>query len=197
MKLVTKISGLSIILSALILTPVASIAEQEQSQEELLQQSRQIIQKFAKGLKGELKAAMKKGGPVNAIEVCNTKALKMTEAAGKENGVTLSRTSLKLRNQDNAPQAWEKAVLQDFAERKSQGESPKKMEFSDIVEVDGKKQFRYMKAMGIAKACLNCHGEKALPAVEEKLARLYPDDKARGYNVGDIRGAIVLTKDIK
>lgn len=189
-----KTIGLSIVLSAMMLTPVTSMAEQ--TQEELLQESRQIIQKFAKGLKGELKAAMKKGGPVNAIEVCNTKAISLTEAASKENGVNLSRTTLKLRNQDNAPEVWEKAVLEQFAERKSKGESPKKMEFSEIIAVDGKKQFRYMKAMGIAKACLNCHGEKALPAVEEKLTKLYPDDKARGYKPGDIRGAIVLTKDL-
>ncbi|MCU7938959.1 MAG: DUF3365 domain-containing protein [gamma proteobacterium symbiont of Bathyaustriella thionipta] len=192
MKIVAKTRTLSLIFSAIMLVPAVSIAEQ--TQEQLLQESRQTIQTFAKGLKGELKEAMKKGGPANAIEVCNTKALKMTAAAGKENAVNLSRTFLKLRNQDNAPQAWQKTVLEQFAARKSKGESAKKMEFSEIVEVDGKKQFRYMKAMGIAKPCLHCHGENALPAVEEKLNRLYPDDKARGYNPGDIRGAIVLTK---
>jgi len=194
MKTIAKTSGLSIVLSAIMLAPAASIAQQ--TQEELLQESRQITQKFAAGLKGELKAAMNKGGPVNAIQVCNTKAIKMTETASKQNGVALSRTSLKLRNQNNAPEAWQKAVLQQFAERKSKGESPKKMEFSETIEVDGKKQFRYMKAMGIAKPCLHCHGENALPAVEAKLTKLYPDDKARGYNVGDIRGAIILTKEL-
>ena len=189
-----KITGLSFVFSATMLASAASIAEQ--TQEELLQESRQISQNFAKSLKGELKAAMKKGGPVNAIQVCNEKAINITETAGKENGVKLSRSSLKLRNQDNAPEAWQKTVLEQFAERKSKGESAQKMEFSETIEVDGKKQFRYMKAMGIAKPCLHCHGEKALPAVEAKLTKLYPDDKARGYNIGDIRGAIILTKDL-
>ena len=193
-KTIAKTSALSIALSAIMLAPATSFAEQ--TQEELLQESRQIIQKFATGLKGELKAAMKKGGPVNAIQVCNEKAIKMTETASKENGVTLSRTSLKLRNQNNAPEAWQKTVLEQFADRKSKGESAKKMEFSETVEVDGKKQFRYMKAMGIAKPCLHCHGENALPAVAAKLTKLYPDDKARGYNLGDIRGAIILTKEL-
>lgn len=189
-----KIIAISITFSAILLSSVTSFAQP--TQDELLQQSRQITQKFAKGLKTELKAAMKKGGPVNAIKVCNEKAIAITKNASKENGVTLSRTSLKLRNPNNTPQAWEKAVLEQFAERKAKGESAKKMEFSETLEVDGKKQFRYMKAMGIAKACLHCHGESALPAVAEKLSQLYPDDQARGYNVGDIRGAIVLTKEL-
>jgi hypothetical protein len=186
--------ALSLALSAAVFAPMTSLAEQ--TQDELVQESHQIIQKFAKGLKGELMAAMKKGGPVNAINVCKDKAMALTDAAGKDNGVTLSRTSLKIRNPKNAPEAWEKAILEQFEARKSKGESPKKMEFSEIVEVDGKKQFRYMKAMGIGKPCLNCHGEKALPAVEATLSKLYPDDKARGYNLGDIRGAIVLIKDL-
>ncbi|WP_425511140.1 c-type heme family protein [sulfur-oxidizing endosymbiont of Gigantopelta aegis] len=41
------------------------------------------------------------------------------------------------------------------------------MEFSEIIEIDGKKQFRYMKAMAISQPCLHCHGEKALPDVEK------------------------------
>ncbi len=190
-----KTIRLPLFLSAVLLAPGISFATQ--TQDELLQESHQIIQKFVKGLKGELKAAMKKGGPVNAIQVCNEKAIDITETASKENGVTLSRTSLKLRNANNAPTAWQKEVLQQFAERKSKGEGLKKMEFSEIVEVNGKQQFRYMKAMGVSKPCLHCHGEKALPAVEAKLTKLYPNDMARGYHPGDLRGAIVLIKDLK
>ena len=185
---------LSVILSALILSPV--IASAQESQEQMVQESRQIIQKFAKSLKGELKAAMKAGGPTNAIKVCNEKAMDITLNASKTSGVELSRTSLRIRNPLNKPEAWEKAVLLDFDKRKNNGESPKKMEFSEIVNVNGKKQFRYMKAMGVAQPCLHCHGEKVLPAVTEKLSQLYPDDKATGYKKGDIRGAIVLTREL-
>ncbi|MCK5696690.1 MAG: DUF3365 domain-containing protein [Gammaproteobacteria bacterium] len=183
-----------LVLSAMLLTTQSAIASQ--TQEELVQESHQIIQKFAKTLKGELKAGMKKGGPVNAIQVCNEKALQIGTTVSEENGVKLSRTSLKLRNQDNTPKAWEKTVLEQFNERHSKGESAKKMEFSEIVEVDGQKQYRYMKAMGVSKTCLNCHGSGLLPAVQEKITSLYPEDKAVGYDVGDIRGAIVLTKEL-
>lgn len=184
---------LSLVVSTLLLSSGFAVA---QDQEQMVKESRQTIQAFAKNLKGELKAAIKKGGPVNGIKVCNTKAMEITTATGKEHGVTLSRTSLKTRNDNNAPNEWQKKVLQEFEARKAKGESPKKMEFSKIVEVDGKKQFRYMKAIGTGQVCLNCHGEKVLPAVEAKLSTLYPNDKARGYQKGDIRGAFVLIRDI-
>jgi hypothetical protein len=39
--------------------------------------------------------------------------------------------------------------------------------------------------------CLNCHGkpENLAPEVKEMLAHLYPEDKAVGYELGDLRGA--------
>ncbi len=189
-----KIIRISIILSSILLS--SAVSATEVNQEQMLQESRQAIQQFAKHLKGELKAAMKKGGPVNAIQVCNEKAMDITASESQKSSVTLSRTSLKTRNPENTPEAWEKTVLQQFEERKSKGEALKKMEFSEIVEVKGKKQFRYMKAMGISQACLHCHGEKALPDVSAELNKLYPDDKATGYKKGDLRGAIVLIKDL-
>ncbi len=53
-----------------------------------------------------------------------------------------------------------------------------------------------MKAVPTGKVCLSCHGETVAPEVEQKLAELYPDDKARGYKEGDIRGAFVVVKPL-
>ena len=50
-----------------------------------------------------------------------------------------------------------------------------------------------MKAIPTDGLCLQCHGT-AIPAeVADKLAELYPHDKAVGYREGDIRGAFVVT----
>ena len=45
-----------------------------------------------------------------------------------------------------------------------------------------------MKALPTAALCLNCHGAQAslAPAVRDKLAALYPDDKAVGCTAGQI-----------
>jgi hypothetical protein len=41
-----------------------------------------------------------------------------------------------------------------------------------------------------------CHGvsDKITPEVAERLHTLYPADKATGYTVGQIRGAITIRK---
>jgi hypothetical protein len=71
------------------------------------------------------------------------------------------------------------------------------MDYSEFVELDGKNVFRYMKAIPTGEICLNCHGgDNVKPEVEAKLTEFYPDDKARGYSIGDIRGAFSIVQPI-
>jgi hypothetical protein len=156
--------------------------------------SRAAVKEFAASLQGELGAAIKAGGPVNAIEVCNTKAPAIAADISKRQGWKVARTSLKLRNPKNAPDAWEAKVLKEFEARKAKGEDPAQMEYSEMIV--GKHEFRYMKAIAIpANApCLICHGEKIDPAVGARLKTLYPQDQATGYKQGDMRGAFTITQ---
>ncbi len=157
--------------------------------------SKAVIKQFFGSLKGELVAAIKEGGPVNAIGVCNSKAPEIAhDLEATKQGWSIGRTSLKLRNPGNAPDDWEKAVLMDFEARKAQGEDPMTMARAEIVTMNGQKIFRFMKAIPTAeKPCLACHGADVSPDVEAKLKALYPDDKARGYKPGDIRGAFTIS----
>lgn len=157
-------------------------------------QARAIAKEFGGTLKGELEKAMQSGGPVAAIEVCHSKAPAIAKSLSEKHGVEVHRTSLKPRAL--APQDWETEVLQGFDDRRAKGEDPNAIEFHTVAEADGKPQFRYMKALGTAPLCLNCHGENINPEVKAKLEALYPDDKAMGYKAGDIRGAIVITSGL-
>ena len=58
--------------------------------------------------------------------------------------------------------------MQEFELRKAGGEKIKTLEYAEIVKTDGKKQFRYMKAIPTEKICLQCHGSEIEP--EEKAA---------------------------
>ncbi len=166
----------------------------------LLQQeidgAKKITKDFVTSLKGELKKAMQAGGPVNALSVCHTKAIPITNEVAARHGVVLSRVSLKNRNPNNVPNDWQKPVLEEFDARAANGEDPKTMAFATIAEVDGKKQFRFMKAMPVGEVCLKCHGTELKPEVQAKLKELYPDDKATGYSLGQVRGAVVIVKDL-
>jgi len=161
-----------------------------------IEKAKKIAMAFGGELKAELKKAMKDGGPLNALEICNTKAMPITKRVAKEQGATLSRVSLKNRNPENAPNDWQKAVLEDFDARTAKGEDIKTMAFADIIENEGKKQLRFMKALPTGGKCLECHGSEIDADVSAKLAELYPQDKATGYEKGQVRGAVVIVKDL-
>ncbi|HRD66195.1 MAG TPA: DUF3365 domain-containing protein [Candidatus Competibacter sp.] len=159
--------------------------------------SRHAAQTFGSMLKDTLQQAIQSGGPVNGIAVCREKAAQIATDLGQKQEMLIGRTSLKLRNPDNAPDNWELAVLKQFEARKAQGDPVDKLEFFAVIEDDqGKKTFRYMKAIPTAGLCLSCHGENIDPAVDAKLKELYPNDKARGFKEGELRGAFTIDKPL-
>ena len=161
-----------------------------------INQARSVIRTFAGTLKGELQAGIKAGGPVTALEVCNTNAPQIAMKVATETGMQVSRVSLKNRNPDNAPNVWQKAILEDFEIRNAAGADPTTLEFSEVVEHDGNKEFRFMKAIPTGGVCLACHGESLASDVQETITTLYPDDKATNFKLGDLRGSFVVTKTL-
>ena len=159
-------------------------------------EAKTIIKEFFSRLKGELQAAMQSGGPVNAVQVCRQRAPAIAAELSESSGWEVGRTSLKLRNPANAPDAWELAVLERFEQRKAGGEDPAGIAHGEVVEEDGEKTFRFMKAIPTAELCVTCHGAALPPDLEATLDRLYPTDRARGFQVGDIRGAFTLSKPL-
>ncbi|PHS11838.1 MAG: hypothetical protein COA86_19000 [Kangiella sp.] len=87
---------------------------------------------------------------------------------------------------------WETDVLEKFNRLQKEGVNPKGMEFYEVVNEDGQEYFRHMKAIPTGGICLACHGKTIAPNLISKLDELYPDDKARGYSVGQIRGAFTF-----
>ena len=92
-------------------------------QDMLTKEARTVMKGFGKQLKATLVSAMKKGGPVNALGVCNTKAGPIAMNNARKTGWNIGRTSLKLRNPSNKADAWELTVLQDFEAKKTAGRS--------------------------------------------------------------------------
>ncbi len=152
--------------------------------------ARALVQEFMKTLKGELMAGMAAGGPEQAISTCSEKAPALSAKNAKEKGWQVGRTSLKPRNPDNAPDEWERKILESFEQQKKDGADPKTLEAETTI--DG--EYRYMKAIPTAALCLTCHGSEIPPSLQTKLETLYPHDQAIGYHEGDLRGAFTLQK---
>lgn len=158
----------------------------------LTEEAKAAVQAFSAALKGELENAIKTGGPVEALKVCNTKAPEITKTVSSEKGLKISRVSLKNRNPTNTPNDWQTDVLKQFETRKAGGEDMANMAYAEVVG----NEFRFMKAIPTGTLCLNCHGTQISPAITAKLGELYPQDKATGFQEGDLRGAFVVVKNL-
>jgi len=159
-------------------------------------EARQVASAVPPKLLATLSQAIDKSGPEGAIAVCRDEAPKLARAASEQTGWTIRRVSLRERNPKAVPDAWERAALEDFERRAAAGESPATLEKAEMVVEGGQKMQRYMRALPTQALCLACHGPAASlsPAVTAQLNALYPADKAVGYRVGEIRGAMTIKR---
>ena len=176
-----------------LLVPLTVFSEPLPDQE--LDEARTMVREFGQQLKGRLVQAMSDGGAVAAINECKIAAPAIADKLSRDSQWSLGRRSLKLRNPANQPDAWELKVLQEFELRKSRGEDVSQLEHHATLLEQGKLVFRYMKAIPTAELCLSCHGTTLEPAVRSALRQHYPDDQARGFQTGDIRGAFSLRRE--
>jgi hypothetical protein len=168
------------------------------NEEKLLGEAREIPAKMVPKLLEVLQGEINKSGHAEAISVCREKAPQMAKALSEETGWAIRRVSMKNRNPKAVPDAWEKTVLEEFERRLATGENPVQIDRGEVVAVDGQKMYRYMKALPTQEICLNCHGteNKLGTGVEAKLKELYPEDKATGYGLKQLRGAITIKKPL-
>ncbi|HPE56920.1 MAG TPA: DUF3365 domain-containing protein [Bacteroidales bacterium] len=144
-------------------------------------------------LKGEVKQAIDSNGVVEAIAVCNEKAIPLTQnvASLAEEGTEIKRTTSKPRNPANSPDEFEKEALKHFEKLIAAGESFPDNYTQKVVD-GGDTSYYYYKPMKMEALCLLCHGtpETMAPEVKDVVAKLYPEDQAAGYQEGDFRGLI-------
>ena len=132
---------------------------------------------LAKELSTRLLMAMSGGGPTIAINVCAQAAQGIAKEVGEIHGVTIGRTSFKLRNPENAPPEWAAVLIEKKVTE------PKFLELSE-----GRTGALF--PIHLKAQCLVCHGEmeQLSERVIERLAKLYPEDEATGFKEGDLRG---------
>lgn len=163
-----------------------------------LAKARTAIAGLGEGLKKELMAAMRSGGPVAAVQVCKTVAPALADASSKATGLEVGRTALKVRNPANGPDAFETRILEEFLTKIAAGADPATLEHAETVEDNGKKLFRYMKAIPtVAEPCLACHGSNLSPELKAEIDKLYPEDQATGFKAGELRGAFTVTETLE
>ncbi len=146
--------------------------------------------KFAKQMYAQifthLNKALDETGPYESVKYCNEKALPLTDSLSKHFGITVKRTSLKLRNPSNAPNSLEKQILEMY--EKTMSKKPSIIKTNEGI--------KFFTPIFIAPVCLNCHGIpiQHIPDVTMRaLKELYPKDQATGYELYNIRGVWSMT----
>lgn len=178
----------------ILISPFAAHATEDWRQE-----ARKISAAVPPRLLKTLDEQIKQSGPEQAIPVCRDLAPEIAKDVSSTTGWQLRRVTLKPRNDKRAtPDAWEKQALEEFEHRRLQGEKPAGLEKGEIVEENGARFYRYVKALPVQPLCLTCHGETNSmgDGIRTRLKETYPNDKATGYHEGEIRGAISLKKSL-
>jgi hypothetical protein len=170
------------------LAALAAVAHAEPSaalDPDVAERAAAALAPFKSGLMQALQAGLSQS-PATAIGVCRTEAPQIAAAAAGP-GVGLGRSSHRLRNPANAPAPWMREIidgyLADPADR-----APRTVRLGDG-------RYGYAEPIVMQPLCTVCHGSTIDPELGRSIAALYPDDRATGFEVGDLRGIFWVTLD--
>lgn len=152
-----------------------------------------LADRFQADLQGQLQAAIKTGGPVGAIGICQQAAPAIAASLSEESGAEVRRIALKERNPGAAPDGEMRKRLEQLSSAPLTADGkPAAMQWTSGTGDNAR--VHYLRAIPMKEQpCAACHGTSIAPEVKEKLAELYPADKATGFKPGDMRGAIAIS----
>lgn len=140
----------------------------------------EAIARLRDGLGRALRQTLGEAGPAAAIEVCRSDAPRIARDAAAP-GVSVGRTSHRLRNPRNAPEPWMEPLLDEL---RSIPQAPNAFRTVDL----GPGRVGYVEPIYLQPLCATCHGEQVAPDLLEKIRAAYPSDEAVGFRTGELRG---------
>ena len=166
-------------LSLAVAASLAACATNTQVSESDMARAAEALEPLKRELRNALIGALKKDGPERAIEVCRLRAPEIARLAST-GGAVLGRTSHRVRNPENAPEAWMSVFLEEYlADPDDDEPRAVRLASGDI---------GYVEPIRMKGICMQCHGDRIEPAVKARLQALYPDDEATGFEKGELRG---------
>ena len=134
---------------------------------------------------------MKSGGTTAAIGVCSQEARAITAKLSEAANLKIGRSSHRLRNPKNQPPPWVASFVAGLDGKRASEVEAHVFDLGDRIGV--------VRPIPTAKICTKCHGNASEldPAAAAPLHETYPQDRATGFSVGDIRGVfwVEVSKD--
>lgn len=138
-------------------------------------------QVLGKNLMGKIQ----KEGTLAALEFCNIEAFPLTDSMAVYHNAKIKRVTDKPRNSKNKANNEEVKYINIFKNEVANNKESKPIvvKTSEVVKV-----YYPIKTNGM---CLQCHGTPKTQILEKtfsKIKELYPNDKAVGYDINEVRG---------
>jgi hypothetical protein len=147
-----------------------------------------ITAEAQKLLISQLQKAIEEKGVPGAVDYCHLQAIPILAQLSQKHQVQLRRVSNAYRNPADQPTIEEKPLLEAYEYNAEGGFASE----PNIQKFEKGEVLLYTKPIVIPNGmCLNCHGEPGKDIskeTQEKIDDRYPDDKATGHRVGDLRG---------
>lgn len=136
-------------------------------------------------LSGELQKTMQRGGIDSALRYCNLRAYPLTDSLSAAHQVSIKRMSNKVRNPRNKADELAEFMIKGFGIDLSEGNAitPKLVLKDDSI--------LFFKPILTQPLCLTCHGtpgKEVAFRTDSTIQKLYPRDKAVGYQNNQVRG---------
>ncbi len=154
---------------------------------EPIKKAKAIVQTAQSLLGTNLIQAIKQKGAPAAIEFCHLKAIELTDSVSKQNLVALKRITDRPRNPQNQANEWEMRLIAQMKDKLD-----KKEILEPVLRQETDMEWVYTPII-LANTCLQCHGSKEInPQTLTVINNLYPNDKAKKYREGELRGLWVV-----
>lgn len=183
----------SMILAGLALSLTACAAEEAAApQPAFAQSAARVADAYQAALQTELSTALKQVGPVGAIGVCQSAAPAIAADLSGKGDLTVSRIARRNRNPANAVPTEIEALYQQLEREPLRDGKP------HVVTAVVQNREVFMRALPMKdQPCAQCHGMNIAPEVQAAIAASYPDDRATGFAAGDLRGAMLVTRQLR
>jgi hypothetical protein len=187
------------LLAAAFLAAAAFAQSSDEAPRAALEDARKATTELVAAVRGELLKAIETSGPLRAIVVCKYTVPEISSAVSRRFGARVTRVSLAPRGPALGwADAWEQKTLMAFDERVARGEKADGLEHYEVVVEPSGRFLRYMRALPMQPACMHCHGpaDQISESTRQVLAHEYPYDRATGFALGKVRGAVTYKKQL-
>jgi len=153
----------------------------------------EVIKRIGALLIYEVEHSLAAQGLLKTIEIVHLRDLELPKLPPDQPQIiAIRRTSLRLRNPGNQPDAADRAALEKINTALEEGDDVPPLLIQRVTPANAPEEWRAYRPITTMPQCLKCHGptESLVPEIRAWLAQHYPADQATGYATYQWRGVI-------